>query len=181
MLRLFVGIMLPPAQRLSLSRICLGLHGAKWVDPGNLHVTIRFIGEVDDGTAADIDAALARLRMPGFPLSVAGIGLFGPDDRPRTLYAGVERSEPLLRLHERVEHALMRLRLPPEGRRFTPHVTLARFQGPRAEEVRRFAAANALFRLDPFPVESFHLVVSHLTKSGSVYEDAAAYPLSGSA
>src|SRR5579862_1283084 len=161
MLRLFVGIMLPPQHRLALSAICLGLHGAKWVDPGNMHVTVRFIGEVDEAAAADIDEALSRIRVERFSLTVAGLGLFGPEGKPRALYAVIERSESLIRLHERVDHALMRLMIPPEPRRFTPHVTLARFRAARPAEVRSFVAVNNLLRLEPFEAGSFHLVVSH--------------------
>jgi 2'-5' RNA ligase len=177
MLRLFVGIMLPPEQRLALSIVSAGLHGARWVDPGNLHVTLRFIGEVDEGQAADIDLALARIKAPRFPLGIAGMGVFGADERPHLLYAGLDRSEPLLRLHDRVEGALMRLQLPPEPRRYMPHVTLASLRQPRPEEVRRFVAENNLLRLPPFEVDRFELIASYLTKSGSIYEDVAAYKL----
>src|ERR1700722_18141119 len=112
MLRLFVGIALPPEQRLTLSTLCHGLPGVKWVDPGNYHVTLRFIGEVDEGMAADIDEALAGIRLKQFDLAIAGTGSFGPDEKPRVIYAGLDRSVPLAQLHEKVEHALMRAGLP---------------------------------------------------------------------
>lgn len=176
MLRLFVGIALPPEQRLTLSILCSGLHGAKWVDPGNYHVTLRFIGGVDEGVAADIDAALAAVRHPPFTLAVAGIGTFGTD-KPSVLYAGLDRSAPLVQLHDRVERALGRAGLPPEGRRFVPHITLARFQGGRPEEIRRFVEANNLLRLPAFAVDRFALVASYPTRAGSIYQDMAEYLL----
>ena len=177
MLRLFVGIALPPEQRLTLSTICRGVPGVRWVDPGNYHVTLRFLGEVDDGVAADIDAVLAGIDLPPFDLAVAGTGLFGPDDRPRTIWAGLDRSAPLGRLREKIEVALMRIGLPPEGRRYTPHVTLGNVQIGNPIELQRFVAEHNLLRLRGFRVEAFHLIRSYLTKSGSIYEDVAEYPL----
>ncbi|HLJ20913.1 MAG TPA: RNA 2',3'-cyclic phosphodiesterase [Stellaceae bacterium] len=173
MLRLFVGIDLPPELKLRLSLLCVGVPEARWVDPGNFHVTLRFIGEVDEGLASDIDAALLRLSGQRFSLTLSGVGQFGT----RMLWVGVEKSQPLLQLHGKVESALQRIGLPPETRRFTPHVSLARLRQPLGPKVQAFLAANALFRAAPFDVTSFSLVASYLTKSGAIYEDQAEYPL----
>ena len=173
MLRLFVGIGLPPELKLRLSTLCVGVPEARWVDPGNFHVTLRFIGEVDEGLASDIDAALLRLKAQRFRLALAGVGQFGT----RMLWVGVEKSEPLLQLQGRVESALRRVGLPPETRRFTPHVSLARLRQPLGPKVQAFLAANAPFRAEPFDVTAFNLVASYLTKSGAIYEDQADYPL----
>lgn len=177
MLRLFVGIALPPEQRLTLSIICRGVPGVKWVDPGNYHVTLRFIGDVDEGVAADIDEALAGIRLPRFELAVAGTGSFGPDDKPRVIYAGLDRSAALALLHDKVEMALMRIGLAPEGRRYSPHVTLAKVQNGNPIEIRRFTSEHNLLRLPGFRVEVFSLIRSYLTKAGAIYEDVADYPL----
>ncbi len=173
MLRLFVGIDLPPEVKLRVSLLCSGVPGAKWVDAGNLHVTLRFIGEVDEGTASDIDAALAQIRAPRFAIAIAGVGHFGL----RMLWAGVERNPALAHLHEKVESAISRLGFEPEGRRYSPHVTLARLKGPAEPRLQAFLAAHALFRAAPFAVDRFSLVASYLTKSGAIYEDQADYPL----
>ena len=173
MLRLFVGISLPPELKLRLSLLASGLPQAKWVDPGNYHVTLRFIGEVDEGVASDIDAALLRVRTPRFSLTLAGVGHFGL----RSLYAGVERSEPLFRLQDKIESALVRAGLPPEGRKFSPHVSLARLKGPANARLTQYLAQHALFRAGPFAVTQFQLVASYPTKSGSIYEDQAEYEL----
>jgi 2'-5' RNA ligase len=178
MLRLFVGIALPPQRKLALSTICLGLPGVKWVDPGNYHVTLRFIGEIDEGTAADIDAALATIRQRGFALTVAGLGAFGPPEKPRLLYAGLDKAPELIRLQEKIDTKLARLGLPPEGRRFTPHVTLAKAMAANPLDIARFIAAHQPLRLAEFPVDGFQLVQSHRTKAGAIYEDVAEYPFS---
>ena len=176
MLRLFVGIGFPPELKLRLSLLCSGLPGAKWVDPGNLHLTLRFIGEIGEDVAADIDEALSRLRARRFTLQIAGTGVFG-GEKPRNLWAGVERSPELVGLRDKVEQALIRIGLAPEPRKFSPHVTLARLRDPPLDKLREFLAAHAQFRADPLRVEGFSLIASFQTKSGSVYEDQADYPL----
>ncbi len=177
MLRLFLGIPLPPKQALALSAICSGLHGVRWVDPGNFHVTLRFIGEVDEGVAADLDAEVALLRAPRFSLSIAGVDYFGPAEKPRAVIATLDREPGLQHLFEKLGTVLARVGLPPDHRRFTPHVTLAYCAKPNPAEILQFAAANNLFRLEPFAVDRFHLVRSYLTKAGSFYEDVASYRL----
>jgi 2'-5' RNA ligase len=175
MLRLFVGIGFPPELKLRLSLLCSGVAGAKWVDPGNLHLTLRFIGEVGEDRAADIAEALQRVRARPFDLQLAGAGVFG--DRPRALWVGVERSAELVALRDRIEHALVRAGLPPEPRKFSPHVTLARLRSPVLDRLTEFLAAHAGFRAEPLPVGAFSLIASFPTKAGSVYEDQADYPL----
>ncbi|MBV8937684.1 MAG: RNA 2',3'-cyclic phosphodiesterase, partial [Alphaproteobacteria bacterium] len=123
MLRLFVGIGFPPELKLQLSSLCSGVPGAKWVEAGNFHLTLRFIGEVGEDIAADIDEALSRLRARRFTLQIAGTGVFGGGDKPRSLWAGVERTPELSALRDKVEQAMMRAGLPPEPRKFAPHVT----------------------------------------------------------
>src|SRR5258708_30189083 len=105
MLRLFVGIALPPALKLRLSLLASGVPGARWVDPGNYHLTVRFIGEVDEGAAGDVDAALVRIQARRFDLSLAGVGHFGD----RMLWAGVEKSLPLVHPRDKVGSAPVRL------------------------------------------------------------------------
>ncbi|MGE5270769.1 MAG: RNA 2',3'-cyclic phosphodiesterase [Thiohalocapsa sp.] len=178
MLRLFVGIEFPPELKLRLSLLCSGVGGAKWVDPGNLHLTLRFIGEIDEGRAADVDEALARLKARRFTLHLAGTGVFG-GNRPHALWVGVEKSPELVGLRDKIEQALVRVGLEPEGRRFAPHVTLARLRNPVLNELGQFLATHAQFRAGPLPVERFSLIASFPTKAGSVYEDQADYPLTG--
>jgi RNA 2',3'-cyclic 3'-phosphodiesterase len=178
MLRLFVGIAFPPELKLRLSLLETGIPGARWVDPGNLHLTLRFIGEVDEGVAADIDEALSHLRARRFTLRLAGTGVFG-GNRPHALWVGVERDPGLVMLRDKVEQALIRIGLEPEGRKFAPHVTLARLRDPEIAGLHEFLAANAQFRAAPLPVEQFSLIASYPTKSGSIYEDQADYPLPG--
>jgi RNA 2',3'-cyclic 3'-phosphodiesterase len=178
MLRLFVGIEFPPELKLQLSLLFNGLPGARWVDPGNLHLTLRFIGEIGEDVAADIDEALARTKARRFSLHLAGAGTFG-GNRPHALWVGAERSPELVNLRDKVEQALIRAGLPPEQRKFAPHVTLARLRDPEPASLGQYLAAHSRFRAAPLPVEQFSLIASFPTKAGSVYEDQADYPLTG--
>jgi len=177
MLRLFVGIGFPPELKLRLSLLCSGVSGAKWVDPGNFHLTLRFIGEIGEDVAGDVDDALSRLRARPFTLQIAGTGVFGGGDSPRSLWVGVERNADLVALRDKIEQALIRIGLPPEPRKFSPHVTLARLRNPLADKLGAFLSAHAQFRAEPLKVEGFSLIASFQTKAGSVYEDQADYPL----
>jgi 2'-5' RNA ligase len=176
MLRLFVGIEFPPELKLRLSLLETRLPGARWVDAGNLHLTLRFIGEVGEDEAADIDDALARVKARRFAVRLAGVGVFG-NGKPRNLWVGVERQPELLGLRDKIEQALIRAGLPPETRKFSPHVTLARLRDPAIAELADFLAGNAAFRAEPLAVDRFSLIASFPTKAGSVYEDQADYPL----
>jgi 2'-5' RNA ligase len=173
MLRLFVGIDLPPELKLSLSLMATGLPGAKWVDAGNYHLTLRFIGEIDEGQAEDVDAALSQIRTPRFDVALATVGHFGL----RQLWVGVERNDALQHLHDKIESALSRLGFPAEERRYTPHVSLARLKGTSESRLQAYLSEHALYRAPPFRVDHFSLIASYLTKSGAIYEDQADYPL----
>ncbi|HEX3971443.1 MAG TPA: RNA 2',3'-cyclic phosphodiesterase [Stellaceae bacterium] len=173
MLRLFVGIDLPPELKLSLSLIATGLPGAKWVDAGNYHLTLRFIGEIDEGQAEDVDAALSQIRTPRFDVALATVGHFGL----RQLWVGVERNDALQHLHDKIESALSRLGFPAEERRYTPHVSLARLKGTSESRLQAYLSEHALYRAAPFRADHFSLIASYLTKSGAIYEDQADYPL----
>lgn len=173
MLRLFVGIELPPELKLSLSLMATGLPGAKWVDAGNYHLTLRFIGELDEGKAEDVDTALRQIRTPRFDVTLATVGHFGL----RQLWVGVERNDALQHLHDKIESALSRLGFPAEERRYTPHVSLARLKGTSETRLQAYLSEHALYRAAPFRVDHFSLIASYLTKSGAIYEDQADYPL----
>jgi len=177
-MRLFVALSLPDEVRETLADLADPLPGARWVPEENLHITLRFIGEVDGGQAHDVDAELMRLHATGFRVSLAGLGYFGEGPKTRALYARVEPSEPLSRLQQKVEQAVQRAGLKPEGRKFKPHVTLARFRsGGGTLELERFLVRHSLFRAGPFTATDFVLFQSFLSGEGSIYRAEAAYPL----
>ncbi len=176
-MRLFVAISLPDDLRDSLSGLACGLPGARWVAPDNLHLTLRFIGEVDGDEAEDIDAALSGIRCQRFPLTLAGVGDFGDDRRLRSVWVGVEANETLERLQSKIEQALQRAGQPPEKRKFKPHVTLARFKSHPGDRLKDYFSQQALFRAPPFEVAEFTLFSSYLSHEGAIYSAEAIYPL----
>lgn len=176
-MRLFVAIALPDLLRSRLSGLCSGLPGARWVAPENLHLTLRFIGEVEGHDAEDIDAALSAIRSPRFSLTLSGVGDFGDGRRLRSLWVGVEPDEKLERLQAKVEQAVQRAGQPPEKRKFKPHVTLARFNSHPGGRLERYYAEHALFRALPFEVTDFTLFSSYLSHEGAIYSPEALYPL----
>ncbi len=176
-MRLFVALDLPDALRERLRFLAAGLPGARWVPAENLHATLRFIGEVPIWRAEEIDAALARLRAPSFPLSLAGVGIIERGGRLASLHAGIERSPALEHLHAKIETALQRVGLPPERRRFLPHITLARIDACSEERLVTWVQANNLFRAPPIQVGHFTLFSSLLGKQASAYTPEVEYEL----
>lgn len=174
MLRLFVALTLPADVRERLRGLMGGLPGARWVPVENLHLTLRFIGEVDEGAAADLDAELARAPFTPFTLTLEGVGVFGASRRPRSLWVGVAPSAALDILQGRVEAAAQRAGRPAETRKFMPHVTLARLTGG-GDRLGRFLASNGLFRAGPFDVGGFSLMRSRLGGGDPVYDEVYRY------
>lgn len=177
MIRLFVGLELPETVRERLHGLAGGVPGARWIEPENIHLTLRFVGNVADDIVGDIDEALARVRSESFDMEIAGMGDFSRGRRPAMIWAGVRPVPALMDLQRRIEAAMVKAGFAPEGRRFTPHVTLARLKNGEAGRVRAFVAEHNLFRIDPFPVTRFTLFSSHLGRKGASYRAEADYPL----
>jgi 2'-5' RNA ligase len=177
-MRLFVAIDLPWDLRERLAGLATGIIGARWVPRENMHLTLRFIGEVPNWRAEDIDLALHGIRGRGFPLTLSGVGLFEKAGRVTALWAGVERSSALEHLQTKIETALQRAGLEPERRRFVPHVTLARLDQPANEKITGFVQRNNLFRAEVFQVDRFTLFSSQLGKESPVYTAENDYSLS---
>ncbi|WP_457573326.1 RNA 2',3'-cyclic phosphodiesterase [Desulfolithobacter sp.] len=165
--RLFVAIDLPADVALDLGNISCGLPGARWVPPEQLHLTLRFIGDVDGGVFADIREALAGVRSESFSLRIKGVGFFPPRKRPRVIWAGIEPSEELILLYKRIESTLLNCGLPPEGRKFSPHITLARLKNTPLSRVTAFLGQHALLASRSFTIDRFLLYSSVLGRSGA--------------
>lgn len=181
MIRLFVAIELPEAPRRRMAMMESGVRDARWVDIENLHLTLRFIGDTQEDRVEDIGRALEGVRGEPFDLVMAGVGHFESRRLVRVLWAGVEPNPPLMALQERIETALMRAGCAPEGRRFLPHVTLARLKAAKPAHVRRWLEANALFRAEPVAVSRFTLFQSQLGHGGAHYRVLGEYGLSRNA
>jgi 2'-5' RNA ligase len=177
-MRLFVALDLPWPLKERLTTLAGGVPGARWVPPENYHLTLRFIGETPAHRAEEIDLAMANLRVRGFALTLAGVGVFAKAGRSTSLWVGVERNPQLDHLQSKIETALQRAGLEPERRRFTPHVTLARLDTSVAEaKLGGYIQAHNLFQAAAVQIGHFALFSSLRGKEQSVYTSEVEYAL----
>ena len=174
--RLFVAIRPPQDVRDLLIDAMDDSPALRWVGDEQLHLTLRFIGEVERPVATDIAAALDRIRSSAFDLGVTGVGKF-EQRSGGALWAGVEPKAPVAALAAKVERALQQAGIEPERRAFHPHVTLARWNRRNAAAVDDFLRRNADLRSGPFRVSEFILFESRLSRHGPHYEEVARYRL----
>ena len=179
MIRLFFGLELPGELRMRIAALAAGIDRARWVAPENLHITLRFVGEVEEPAMEDLAGEAASIRFEPFPVTLSGAGHFERRGRVSAVWLGLEPSPALAALRDRVEAAAVRAGQPPEGRKFRPHVTVARLNQGRPGEVRDWLAANTLFRAVPFTVASFALFSSTLGRSGPNYRVECLFPPEG--
>jgi 2'-5' RNA ligase len=180
--RLFVALRFPDwvADRLEdIASGGLGLPGAAWIESGQYHLTLRFIGDPAPRAFADVDRALREVRAESFHLTLKGAGHFPLRGDPETLWVGAAPEEPLLRLRRRVESALTRAGLAPESRKFHPHVSLARVRHAQPRHVAAFEIHNGLFGIGDIPVQEFHLCSSELRPEGAMHTVEETYGLEG--
>lgn len=175
--RLFVGIRPPAAIREALIATMSGAEGVRWQDDEQLHITLRYIGEVERPVAEDIAAMLGQVQGAQFDLAIEGVGLFDRGSRrPTALWAGVRPHDAIRDLHRKIDRAMVRAGLEPERRAYLPHITLARIGG-RGATVGPWLAAHAGLASEAFAVTHFLLFESHLGRDGARYEAVARYAL----
>lgn len=174
--RLFSGLEVPREISDRLAMLNGGLEAARWVEPENYHITLRFIGDVDGGSAERFSQALAQISAESFTLALDGVGSFGRG-RPRAVWAGVGPSEPLIALANAHEQAALTAGLEPEGRKFHPHVTLARMRGGKASDVARYLEHNGAFLSPSFAVTRFVLFSAREGRGGGPYVVEQEFPL----
>ena len=167
--RLFIALSLPEAVKAELVTMQGGVNDARWVNRDNFHLTLRFIGEINNPTVADIVDALSGIRASAFDLALAGLGHFAARGKLRAIWAGVDRAPELLSLQRKVDHAVRDARIGQRERRYLPHVTLARFPPVPLERASGYLATRALFRTAPFQVETLTLFESILNSAGALY------------
>jgi 2'-5' RNA ligase len=174
--RLFVAIRPPEPIRDLLIDAMDDSADFRWQDDGQLHITLRFIGEVERPVADDLADALGQVRAERFQVRVSGVDRFERRNSG-AIWAGVEPKAPLTALTARVERACQRIGLEPERRAFHPHITLARWKGRRTREVQAFLERKRDLEAGPFEVDRFILFESRLSKHGAYYEEVALFPL----
>lgn len=178
--RLFLGLWLPGQWRERLAGLEVPCPGVKWVEKENLHLTLRFLGEVDEKSLPSLQKHLASISLSPFTLQSSGPGAFPDRLAPRVLWWGVrgrtERdSQRLFQLKTEVDEALSRWGMAPEARGWRPHITLARVK----EGARVYWPPQQNILLPPWPVTGFALIASTLTAQGPIYRNLCEFSLSG--
>ena len=176
--RLFTGIEIPAEVREEIARLRVPLPGGRWTEPENLHLTLRFVGDLEKPQAREFADGLETIDVDAFELRLAGLGTFGGNE-PRSIWAGVEPSAPLEALARANDRAARTAGLPPDGRPFKPHVTLARLKYATPDEVARVLQRIGAFRSKPFIVGRFVLFSAKPKVGGGPYAIEEAFPLRG--
>jgi len=174
--RLFTALTLPEDVRVQLTGLRGGLRGARFIDPENYHVTLRFIGDIDDRTADEVVGALSRIRRGPVRVAITGLGSFG-SRKPHSVWARVEPGPDLMELQAEQERVLQRIGLPAEARRFTPHVTIARLKGTSPRDVADWLTLRGGFAVPPFLADRFVLLSSRASVGGGPYIVEDTFPL----
>ena len=174
--RLFTAIEIPADVAQMLTFLRGGLPGARWIHAENYHLTLRFIGDIDVTVAQDVASMLDRVNRSAFELRLDGLSSFG-GKKPRAIVANVAPSQSLLELQAELERLMQRVGLEPEGRKYTPHVTLARLRDSSSRQVAEYLSERGFFRSTSFHVERFVLYSSRASVGGGPYVVEEAYPL----
>jgi 2'-5' RNA ligase len=168
--RLFISIDLPENVRDDIGDIYEAIPGARWTPENQLHLTLRFIGDVDELTAEKINSVLRTIKFESFTMQIKSTGFFPPRNEPKILWCGIAQNEELTRLRKRVERALVsEAKLPPDKQKFHPHITVARLNCSPPQKLAGFMATNALFQSDVFEVSEFCLYSSVLKREGALH------------
>lgn len=174
--RLFTGLEVPADVANSLAILRGGLVGARWIDPGDYHVTLRFLGDIDDDTAHELAHLLRTVHRPPVTVTIGGLDVFG-GDKPRALVAKIVQTPQLAEMQAEQERLVRRVGLPPEKRKFVPHVTLARLRDTSAWHAAEFLSHRGHFLRRSFKADHFVLFSSRASVGGGPYVVEAAYPL----
>ncbi len=181
-MRLFLALVPPPAVRQRLLSRMHGLAGARWQSDAQLHVTLRFIGEADRHATEALLLALGRERFARADSRLDGYGCFEKRSRVDQLWAGLTPRDPLAALHARLDRLCVGCGFEPEGRKYVPHVTLARFSrslAPDPAHVAAWMAAQPVLSGAAFAFGELVLMESHMGRDGSVYETVAQFAMRG--
>jgi RNA 2',3'-cyclic 3'-phosphodiesterase len=178
MLRLFTGLEIPNDIKFELDMMKGGVSGARWIERDNYHLTLRFIGDVEESQARDLAVALDAVSVPSFVTRLKGLGAFG-GAKPHVLYVNVEMAPEMKRLQAAHERVCQQVGLVGETRKFTPHVTIARLRRTDPGDVQRYISGHNLFQSRPFEVARFVLFSARPSRGGGPYNIVADYPLGG--
>ena len=176
-MRLFIAIEIPDGLKKSLGALRIDLPSARWVAAEQIHLTLAFLGEVEESAVEQLTDSLARIQPPEFALCFSGTSCFPNRHRPRVLWIGLEPHPHLNDLAAKVRAAVLDCSIPQEKRHFSPHITLARLKLQPSREFDAFLDQNKNLKLPPFSVREFTLFQSRLTPQGAMHIPIKNFPL----
>ncbi|MBU1564168.1 MAG: RNA 2',3'-cyclic phosphodiesterase [Proteobacteria bacterium] len=177
MIRLFIAIAIPESIKKELAGLGRSIPEARPVPVEQMHLTLKFFGEVEGSRLLDIKGALSEISRPQFTLCLHGVGTFPPRGTPRVLWAGVQQADNLLALRQAIEKKLVEINIPREKQKYSPHLTLARLNNSPLQHLQQFLAGNAFLRSPEFSVAAFNLYKSQLTRNGAIHSLIETYAL----
>lgn len=179
-MRLFFAIALPDPVRITLAGFADNIAGIRWIPEANLHLTLRFIGNVDKETGDRICDAARAVSTERFDLELNRVGAFPSARNPRVLWIGADPSPPMITLYEKLDSCLKELRLDLDERPFSPHISIGRVRRGKRPDVDEWIEDHQRVGVPPVSVGAFHLFSSELQPQGAVYRILASYPLNES-
>ncbi len=174
--RLFTGLQIPSAISREIAQFRGGLPGARWIDADDYHITLRFIGDIDNALAREIDSELSMIDHAPVEITIDALDFFG-GEKPRALVARIKADRELTALQADHERAIRRAGGPCDTRKFTPHVTLARLRNTSALQVADYLAARSVAKSWRFTTDEFVLFSTRASVGGGPYRVEADYPL----
>ena len=174
--RLFTGIAIPNNITSLLSRLQIGLDGARWIELSDFHITLRFIGDIDNNLAAEVVDSLATVNKTQFEVKIIDLDVFG-GKKPHSIFAKVELNQSLFELQDEHERLMRRIGLKPITRKFTPHITICRLRSFRAETIANWLSKNNGFLSETFKVNEFVLYSAKSSTGGGPYVPEQIFPL----
>jgi RNA 2',3'-cyclic 3'-phosphodiesterase len=177
MIRLFIAIAIPEGVKAEIAGLGRSIPAARSVPVEQMHLTLKFIGEVESSRLLDIREVLLEISRPTFSLSLQGVGTFPPRGIPRVLWAGVHPLDNLLALRMAIEKKLAEIDIPREKQKYAPHLTLARLNNSPLRHLQQFLAGNAFLKTPAFTVAAFSLYKSQLTRNGAIHTEVQKYAL----
>ncbi len=177
MIRSFIAIAIPESIKNEIAGLGRSIPESRPVPVEQMHLTLKFIGEVEGSRLLDIQGALSEISQPQFTLCLQGVGTFPPRGTPRVLWAGVHPAENLLTLRKAIEKKLAEIDIPREKQNYSPHLTLARLNNSPLKHLQQFLAGNAFLRTPAFTVAAFSLFKSQLTRNGALHTEIESYAL----
>lgn len=178
MIRLFIAINIPELIKMQIQGVGRSIRNGRPVPADQLHLTLKFIGEVESSMLLDIHENLEEITFDKFSTKVKGTGIFPPRGAPRVLWAGITPAETTNRLRNTIENRLTTIHIPKERQKYSPHITVARLKNSPIEQVHNFLAGNAFLETQEFLVDSFSLYSSQLTRKGAIHTIENTYSLS---